>query len=383
MPPPLAEPECTPRVRHERLPTVDAGAVRQARIEVWAVRETPTGASADLAAVVLPARAGAPFRGASAMPPGSRFWQGPAAANLRATLQAAPPEQSQRLGAATALVGAAARTLVEATPGLRLELTPAGALTRLRIASAAATTAIDVPIDQPLAEGAGAALFVPVGNPAFAGHVVVVHCEAATGPDAQTRLEAILAAAPPEAQPPLEPVAWQLARQAIGADNRRQALLSLAHSLRVPRVVDLLLVADEATLIATAAGLPAFAEGDLAWPFERAAWLTLVPRLERDELTAAQRSALLRHLGAIAADAPTLRQSLQRATNSAGFAAMLQEENLAALGDRDPAHRVRAEDWLADRGVTLPGFDALGPAPARRAALRAFHAAALAPGPSR
>ena len=52
--------------------------------------------------------------------------------------------------------------------------------------------------------------------------------------------------------------------------------------------------------------------------------------------------------------------------------------NRVALEDPSPAARVRAYDWLATQDVEIPGYDPLGLPAARRAALRAWAAAAEA-----
>jgi hypothetical protein len=383
--PHLAEPEHTPRVQHVRLASGALVDLRRVGVEVWAVRAVPTGAAADLAATVLPASTGAPFRGASSLPAGSRWWHGSAARELQTALHTTVGQASQHLGAEVAFVGTSLHTVVTTAGGVELELTGDGrdgVIVRVR---SHPNAPIDLPVAQPLTTAAPGALFVPAATSTIAGHVAFVLPADAASPDERTHLEALAAPLPTTAAltPRPEPEAWRLARRAIGADNRRQALLALAIPLRVPRAIDLLLVADERALVEATTALPARAGDDRAWPFELAVWTALLSRLERDDLPAALQATMLRHLGAVAADAPALRQCLARAADGDHFALLLHEENKAALGDRQAAHRVRAQDWLQERGIVVPGFEALDPPATRRAALRAYLAAARDPGAGR
>lgn len=97
---------------------------------------------------------------------------------------------------------------------------------------------------------------------------------------------------------------------------------------------------------------------------------SLLPRLDRDDLPPGLLAALRRQLGAGCDDTAELRRMLQQGTDCDAFTRALRDENLAALDDRSAAVRVRAHDWLATHGGSLPGFDPLGPAKERRAVLR-------------
>ena len=111
------------------------------------------------------------------------------------------------------------------------------------------------------------------------------------------------------------------------------------------------------------------------WLVEIAMWLALVPRLERDELTAAMQAACTRHLGAIAEDPSTLRLLLKLSSDQQAFVLGLKDENLAALTDRSAAIRVTAVDWLKTRNVQVPGYDPMAQRSERRHAIRQYQAA--------
>jgi hypothetical protein len=232
-----------------------------------------------------------------------------------------------------------------------------------------------------LAPGQAAMLFVPVDpSRGYGGDALLVTVLDPAQPALAeaVRASARAAAAAETAAPDTAP-SWQLAQRSIGEHNRRPALLAVAHELGSPRALDLLLDADERTLIAITdqlAALPAEAT-TATWPFERELLRALLPQLERDELTAALQAGVRRQLGAVADDAGTLRQLLASSADCQAFAAALRDENLAALADRTPAVRTAAHDWLLQHGGSVNGFEPLAPASQRKQALRA-HAVAEA-----
>ena len=122
----------------------------------------------------------------------------------------------------------------------------------------------------------------------------------------------------------------QVARQAVGARNRRPALLALVTPLQLARAVDMLVVADERALIAVTPEMTATDpdSDDVAWQLERALWRALMPRLERHELTPAMQAAAVRHLGALADDPATLSLLLQTCGDDAAYRQALTSENV-------------------------------------------------------
>jgi hypothetical protein len=373
--PPLDLPAATPHIAYQRAAARPTEAVPLAvAVEWFAVRPGPTGPAVDLAAATIAADRGRPFRGASSLPAGSRWLHGDQLAAWRADAS-----QRQSRGTAEAVVAADLVPTITAGPGLpELELLPATADTVqvVVIARAEDGTRERMALAPSLAIGAEGLLFVPVAPSAgYGGEALLV---AIRGPAALAQAAAVrAAAAATHADAP--PADWQLAQRAIGEHKRRPALLALARERASARCLDLLLVADEAALITITEQLALVAEPQLAapWPFERAVLLALVPRLERDELGPALRAALRRQLGALGNDAGTLRQLLTERADLDAFAHGLRDENLAALADRATAPRVAAHDWLQQHGGSVPDYDPMAPATARRAALRA-HAAAAA-----
>src|SRR5690606_27894592 len=136
-------------------------------------------------------------------------------------------------------------------------------------------------------------------------------------------------------QPPELPMAWQVAKRAIGERNRRPALLAVVTPLNLTRVVDLILAADEPALIAMSEQLGQVDPNSeqVNWLIESAMWRALLPRMERDELPAPLHAACTRHLGALGQDASTLLLLLRTANDGKAFVEAIIDENLAALGD--------------------------------------------------
>ncbi len=231
---------------------------------------------------------------------------------------------------------------------------------------------VDAHVRDPLAVGATALLFVPARTAACAGHAFVLTV-APADPAAASAARSQANAAP--AADDAWPRRWRLAFASVGQHNRRPPLLEIARTLGALRARDLLLVADEPLLIEASERLAREltpADADAPWPFERALWRALLPRLERDELPDALYAACLRHLGAMADDTGALRSALDGSADAAAFVRAVREDNVGALADHDAAWRTRGLDWLRRQGVAVPGYDPLAGDDARRAALRAF-----------
>jgi hypothetical protein len=342
-----------------------------------AVRDPIAGPSLDRATSVVTARNGAPFRGAAGPSAGMVWLAGEDARTLAARLAGAA-EAARELAAvdvfpAPDLVAVATPSASD-LPQLRFQVDADGAC-HLRVGFGridAATAAVEAHLAAPLAADGTALLFAPATDGRCAGHAFVLTHGAAEPVAAAAARAAATSAPPADAGWPRR---WRIAFQAIGQHNRRPPLLEIARALGAARCRDALLVADEALLIEFTERLAREltpADADAPWPFERALWRSLLPRLERDELPDALHAHCLRQLGAMADDTGALRSALDACGDGTAFVRAVREDNVGALGDHDAAWRVRGLDWLRRQDVVVPGFDPLGDAEGRRRALRAF-----------
>lgn len=374
--PPFAPAAIDLRVTHRALAGVENAETSPQSIQVrlLAVREPITGPSLDAAAAVITAARGAAFRGAGPAPGASVWLVGEPAHAAAARLAA--PDAARELATGVAVAGHDLLGVVAASdadlPTLRVQLGAEGAVW-LRVGRGAGDEPeVDAHVREPLAAGAGALLFVPSRTATCAGHafvLTVAPAEPATVTAA--RKQAGVAPATGDGWPRR----WRLAFASVGQHNRRPPLLEIARTLGALRARDLLLVADEPLLIEATERLAhelTSAEADAPWPFERAMWRALLPRLERDELPDALYAACLRHLGAMADDTGALRSALDGSADADAFLRAVREDNVGALADHDAAWRTRGLDWLRRQGVAVPGYDPLATDDARRAALRAF-----------
>lgn len=360
---------------------IAGGAPVGLEVVVFAVRgELPGGLATDATATIL-AGHDAPFRGAAAEF-GDLRWLGDTAAGAwLAGTAARPPHELQQLGRVTAVAAPGLRTRCR-TDGLPDVLaTMAGGELHLAVGRTAGELLL---LQQPLTRSAPVGLLsVPTLSPDRPS--VVVALRRLEGPSAEA-VAAARAAATPPAEPGRapDPLAAQLgkAADAIGLDNRRPALLAVAQRLRATGSIDLLQALDPRAAAAVTAELPGAetleASRGPAWRFERAVWLVLLPRIQRDDLPDALRNVLRQQLGALADDPSALELLVRSSDGPEEFARGVREENLAALADRDAGPRVRGHDWLADHGGAVPGYDPLGPRAGRQQALRAAAAAARA-----
>lgn len=392
-PKPLALPQATLSVGYERaaIKKSEGPPIAARLMELFAVSEAPSGIPVALAAAAIVSDRGTPFRGKTQLPTGSR-WLGPAeVAAWRTGLSPRQPWQVQKLGAATAVLE---HNLVTS-----VSVNSAGSLPTLQLQYAAsglrATLSTEAP-DEPVGNAID-----PDGRVA---HEIVVLGDAIGDeepvglfvPDVRVAGGGLLLLATPTAPPTSAavaaatdranskitstadsnpvPIAWRVAKQAIGERNRRPALLAVVAPLQLPRIADLILASDEPLLISMTEQLALVDSTveNVGWPVEAAMWQALIPRMERDELTPSMRSAATRHLGAIFDDASTLQLLLKTTRDGESFARGLLEENLAALADRSAAIRVTAVTWLRGKQVEIDGYDAMGSKTDRRRAVRRY-----------
>ena len=349
-------------------------------IAAFAMRGDPQGSPVQDQALWIAASSGEPFRGAAPRLRGVHSLHGAAAVewwDQQGTRNAA---ELQRIGSSQAVVTSSLTTSITAPGvGVGLRLTMAEGVIRLALDD---DTGALLVLRESLEEaGSTAIVFLPEPTGKRPSLALALRREATDSPVQLTEsvATAVAAARSHERPEPASAEALTLAQQlrvandAVGAGNRRPALLAIAQRLQLPRIGDLLLCADEPSLIAITAGLPAALDlgPELAtpWRVEQSVFLTLLPVLQRDALPPPLRSSLLRHLGAVAFDPSTLELLLRTNATTAAFDAALREENLLALADRDAAPRVRAHDWLQAHGGGVAGFDPLGSREDRQLAL--------------
>lgn len=377
----LPIPQLLAKVAYERREVASTRAPATLLEARWfAVTEAPAGAAvAEVAAAIVRER-GAPFRGRSSLPVGCRWLRDEEVQEWLAAT-GGDPELRQLVGHAEAVLAPSLATVLPAAraplPAVRFCL------------SAAADGGTEVTLEHALPEGGGrealrirhgfgptttAALFVPCEDLGDGGLVMAF---TPIGPAAPDQVGAARAAAELGAPAPATPMspralAWQVARDAIGARNRRPSLLALVTPFQQARAVDVLVVADERALAAVTQTMTAVdPDGpDAGWQLERAMWRGLLPRIERHALTPALRAAVTRHLGALPEDPAALALLLETATDGSAFAQRVREENVVALDDRSASLRATAFTFLQSLGVDVPGYDPMAAPAQRRAAVR-------------
>ncbi len=372
-PQPLELPPVDLRIGYEQRPTVGAATTALAfTVEVIAVAAAPAGRSVQVQALVIESESGRPFRGASRLPADSRWLTGAHAAAWQATRPTLQPHEFQVRCSAEAVVapGLAAVIVAGALPLPRVWIAAAGDQLCVRLETVSDEGSEFVELRTPLSDER-ALLFVPLAAPGLAGHAIGLRRNG----DATADAVAAARAAAHREPPPTDgtPTAWRLAMAAIGAANRRAALLALTQPLDLSRIVDLLLIADERALITITNALRKIRpEGpDLPWRIECTVWVALMQRLEREDVTPAMQACMRRQFGVLAAEPAALRLLLETARDCPSLGAAVREENLLALRDRHPTRRVHGHGWLVSNGGAVPGYDPLAPAAQRRAALRA------------
>lgn len=169
--------------------------------------------------------------------------------------------------------------------------------------------------------------------------------------------------------PALRPIPAGTLEGVCDPTRRRTCLLALAEGTGAALCADLALTGDEAALEAVAARVPAEGSVD-GWRLERAAAAHLIGLAQEEEPPAWVESLLARHAGGLSLLPGTLLATLE-ADGLEAWLARLAAENRALLEEGWPALRLRAAEWLAARGKLPEGYDPLGPAAARAAALAA------------
>ncbi len=379
-PVPLAERPIEITVHHELTGPAPGGAALAFSIRVLAVRVAPTGACIETAAAVIAAETLPTFRAAADLPPGT-VWLEPGATADRlaaeATTSGEPDPDVQVLGTIVAVVPAGTAALVRPSapdlPSLRIATDGTGARLWVDTPGASDGSAQHVLLREPLPPIGSVALFVPDTGRGCAGRTIVI---TATEPPSEASVLAAIAAAQIDAAA-VPPTAAReradIATRAIGEHNLRPALLAIARQQGLAACTDALLAADESHLAAIAASIGTVdpdAPG-AAWAFAQRVWSAFLPSLQRDQIPAGVRACLTRQFGSLALDASTLEQLLVGSADAEAFRNSVLAENVQDLASRDAVQRVRAHEWLVAQGAAVPGYDPLGPADARRRALRA------------
>lgn len=186
---------------------------------------------------------------------------------------------------------------------------------------------------------------------------------------------------------PLEAGVFRLERSsALDALARRRphrsALVFLADATGAAFAGELALVADDETLAAfqddvrerlASAGPELDRAERLGWFLDGCAYAWLARRLDdparapEPELVA----LLLRQAGELGRHPDLVLEALAGCAGAADARARFLAENRIFLEDASPAARVRAYDWLRERGAAPAGYDPLGSREERRAALAA------------
>lgn len=109
----------------------------------------------------------------------------------------------------------------------------------------------------------------------------------------------------------------------------------------------------------------------LGWALESCAygWLAARALDEKHPPAPELQALLLVHAGELGRFPDMLRDAVQECDGLAALERRLVEENRIFLEDSDPGSRLRAFEWLRDRGAAPEAFDPLAPAAERRAAL--------------
>jgi hypothetical protein len=156
----------------------------------------------------------------------------------------------------------------------------------------------------------------------------------------------------------------------------QEVLLHLAVTTGSPMAKDLLLVApygvaDRIRKEVLAGSSQPQGPAATAWALERGAYRAVVDLSREGHLTAPLEALLILHAGQVGRDPALLGELLSQSTDLPDLRRRLIRENAIFLEDMSPAARSRALEWLAAQGKAPAGFDPLGPAKQRRAALEA------------
>ncbi len=157
----------------------------------------------------------------------------------------------------------------------------------------------------------------------------------------------------------------------------RAPMVFLASQTGVAIFEDITLAADDAVRrkladrVFKALGTPVTLRStdSLGWILEHASFEMLSELSTIEPFPGEIKSILTLHAGEAGRHAGSLDDALRTSVNRQQFDLRLIAENYIYLEDSSPASRVRAFDWLYARGRAPVGFDPLGPAKERRAAL--------------
>lgn len=189
---------------------------------------------------------------------------------------------------------------------------------------------------------------------------------------------------------PLDNPDWPGLHSALDAMAKpgapRPAMVFLASQTGVSIFEDIAMVAEEDLRQALAAKVfarlgvsgQAQSKETLAWALESASYELLSEMSASAKLPGELMAVLTLHAGEAARHPGSLDDALRTSTNRSAFDLRLIAENYIYLEDSSPASRVRAYDWLLARNRAPAGYDPMGPAKGRRAALER----ALSPSPS-
>jgi hypothetical protein len=116
--------------------------------------------------------------------------------------------------------------------------------------------------------------------------------------------------------------------------------------------------------------LPLEADGDAAaWAADRSTMAWLAAQRTKGKLSKPLAVTLAARYGEVGRDPASLADLAAKSSSGADFKKRLIAEHLILLDDLAPGTRVRAYDWLVSERSGPPGFDPLGPAKDRRAAV--------------
>ncbi len=158
------------------------------------------------------------------------------------------------------------------------------------------------------------------------------------------------------------------------AEHHRQALLFLGGTTGAILTEDLALSGDKDILAKLAGQISAAvekSEAELGWVLDSSSYSLLASLLRDSELTPDLQGILLRHAGEVGRYSSAILEMVQNSKDLPHLQELLVQENRSFLEDSNPGARVRAYDWLVQRGLQPKGFDPLASAAQRRQVLRA------------
>ncbi len=167
----------------------------------------------------------------------------------------------------------------------------------------------------------------------------------------------------------------------------RAGLVFLASHTNAGVFEDVALVADESTQQALVQRIvqklgnsgAAQSKNGLGWLMDSATYQLIADQLATGKIPPEIAAILTLHAGEAGRHAGSVDEALRSAADRQSFELRLTAENYIFLEDSSPASRVRAFDWLRSEGREPAGYDPLGPAKQRHAALEKSLAQTTAP----